>query len=80
MEKSPLANAGDTGNAGLIPAWERSPREGNDDPLLYSCLENPKNRGSWQATYSSWASKELDMTEHAHNTIYKHHGCIRNNN
>ena len=37
------ANAGDTG---LIPGWERAPREGNGSPLHYSCLENPMDRGA----------------------------------
>ena len=35
---------------GLIPGSERSPGEGNGNPLQYSCLENPKERGAWQAT------------------------------
>ena len=30
--------------------WVRSPGEGNGNPLQYSCLENPMNRGAWQAT------------------------------
>ena len=34
---------------GLIPGSERSPGEGNGKPLHYSCLENPMNRGPWQA-------------------------------
>ena len=29
--------------------WVRSPREGNGNPLQYSCLENPMDRGAWQA-------------------------------
>ena len=41
------ANAGDVG---LIPGSERSPGEGNDNPLQYSSLENPMDRGVWQAT------------------------------
>ena len=44
------ANARDTGDAGLIPGLRRSPGEGNGNPLQYSCLENPKDRGTWQAT------------------------------
>ena len=42
-----------TGNAGdlsSIPGSGRSPREGNDNTLQYSCLENPMDRGAWQAT------------------------------
>ena len=40
-------NAGDPG---LIPGLERTPGGGNGSPLQYSCLENPMNRGAWQAT------------------------------
>ena len=36
-----------TGDAGLIPGLERSPGEGNGNPLQYSCLVNPKDRGAW---------------------------------
>ena len=36
--------------AGLIPESGRSPGRGNGNPLQYSCLENPKDRGAWQAT------------------------------
>ena len=38
------------GDAGLTPGWGRSPGEGNGNPLQYSCLGNPKDRGAWQAT------------------------------
>ena len=44
------ANAGDPGDSGLIPELERSPGEGNDNPLQYSGLENPMDTGAWQAT------------------------------
>ena len=43
-------NAGDPGDKGLIPESGRSPGEGNGNPLLYSCLENPMDRGAWWAT------------------------------
>ena len=33
-----------------IPGWGRSPGEGNGNPLQYSCLENPMDRGAWWAT------------------------------
>ena len=39
-----------TGDAGLNPGLERSPGEGNGNPLQYSCLENPKDRVAWWAT------------------------------
>ena len=45
--KESACNAGDPG---LIPGSERSPGEGNGNPLQYSCLENPMDRGAWQAT------------------------------
>ena len=47
MVKNSLVNAGD---AGLIPGWERSPGEGNDNALKYSCLGNPMDREAWRAT------------------------------
>ena len=45
--KSSACNAGDLGS---IPGSRRSPGEGNDNPLQYSCLENPVDRGAWRAT------------------------------
>ena len=45
--KSPLANAGDVGS---IPGSGRSPGKGNGNPLQYSCLGNPMDRGAWRAT------------------------------
>ena len=45
--KSPPASAGDVGS---ILGSGRSPGEGNDNPLLYSCLGNPTDRGGWRAT------------------------------
>ena len=47
--KNPPANAGDARDAGLIPGWGRSPGGGHGNPLQYSCLENPMDRGVWQA-------------------------------
>ena len=44
------ANSGDVSNAGSIPGWGRSPEGGHDNPLQYSCLENPMDRGAWWAT------------------------------
>ena len=49
MVRNPLANAGDVIGAGLIPGLERSPREGNGNPLQHSSLENPMDKGAWQA-------------------------------
>ena len=50
--KNPPANAGDIRNVGSIPGSGRCPEEGNDNPLQYSCLENPMGRGAWKATQS----------------------------
>ena len=44
------ANVGDIRDTDSIPGWGRSPGGGNGNPLQYSCLENPTDRGAWQAT------------------------------
>ena len=43
-------SACNAGHPGSIPGLERSPAEGNGNLLQYSCLENSKDRGAWQAT------------------------------
>ena len=48
--KNLLANARDLGNVGLIPGSGRSLGGEHGTPLQYSCLENPMDRGAWQAT------------------------------
>ena len=50
MVKNPPANAGGIREAGSIPGWGRSSGEGNGNPLQYSCLENPMDRGAWEVT------------------------------
>ena len=50
LVKNPLVNSGDIKDVGLIPGFGRFPGGGHGNPLQYSCLENPKNRGFWQAT------------------------------
>ena len=44
------ANAGNIKDVGLIPGSGRSPGGGHGNPLQYSCLENPMDRGAWRAT------------------------------
>ena len=56
--KNPPANAGD---AGSIPGSGRSPGEGNGNPLQYSCLKNPMDRGAWWATVPG-APEESETT------------------
>ena len=58
MLKSPAANAGVTGS---ISRSGTSSGEGNSNPLQYSCLENPMNRGAWWATVHG-VSEESDTT------------------
>ena len=58
VAKNPPANAGDTG---LIPGSGRSPREGKGNPLQYSCLGNPRDRGVWQAIIHG-VTRDLDTT------------------
>ena len=48
MVKNPLANAGDIRDRGSIPGSGKSPGGGCGNPLQYSCLENPMERGAWQ--------------------------------
>ena len=47
--KQSACNAGTTGDSGSIPGWERSPAGRHGNPLQYSCLENPMDRGAWWA-------------------------------
>ena len=48
--KNSPANSEDAGDWGLNPRWEKFHGEGNDNPLQYSCLETPRDRGDWRAT------------------------------
>ena len=57
--KNPPANAG---HSGLIPGLERSPGEGNGNPLQYSCLENLMDRGALRATVPEIARAGLNLT------------------
>ena len=58
MIKNPPANAGD---AGSIPGWGTSPGEGNGNPLWYSCLGNPMDRGAWWAAVHVLARAGHDL-------------------
>ena len=61
MVKNPPASAGDIRDAGSIPGSGRSSGEIHGNPLQYSCLENPMDRGAWWATVHGVA--ELNTTE-----------------
>ena len=70
MVKNPPANAGDSRDRGLIPGLGRSPGGGIGNSLQYFCLENPMDRGAWQATVSGViASDATEATKQQHNTI-----------
>ena len=60
--KESACNTGDTRDVGSIPGLGRSAGEGNGNPLKYSYLENPMDRGVWWATVHG-VTKESDMTE-----------------
>jgi len=68
MLKNPPINIRGERDAGLIPGSGRSPGGRNGNPLHYSCLENPTDRGAWQGTIHGVA-KESDITKHTH-TMY----------
>ena len=66
MVKNLPANAG---NIGPIPGSGRSPGEGNDNPLQYSCLENSMDRGAWWATVHGVAKSWTRPSTHTHKLI-----------
>ena len=59
------ANSGDTGDTVSMPGSERSPGERNGNPLQCPCLENPMDRGAWQATVHGVAKSQAWLSEHA---------------
>jgi len=59
--KNPSANAGDIRDMGSIPGSGRSPGVGNGNPLLYSCPENPVERGAWRATVHGVAKSQTRL-------------------
>ena len=69
MVKNPPANAVDIRDTGSIPGMGRSPGGGHGNPLQYSCLENPMDRGAWRATVhgvaQSW-TRLKQLSRHAH--------------
>ena len=83
MVKSLPANVGDLRDKGLSPELGRSPGGGHGNPLQYSSLGNPRDRGAWQATVHAVANgpyvqtMRLDTTEaiqHATHTVLQNLG------
>ena len=64
--KESACSAGDPGS---IPGLRRSPGEGNGNPLQYSCLENPLDRGTWWAAVHGFARVIHDRHQTNHDTI-----------
>ena len=58
--KASVYNAGDSGSS---PGLGRSPGEGNGNPLQYYCLENPMDRGAWQATVHGVAKSRTRLSD-----------------
>ena len=74
--KNSPANAGDKRDAGSILGLGRTPGGGNGNPLQYSCLENPVDRGAWWATVHRVAKSQIQIKQlstHAHTTDYFKH-------
>ena len=73
--KNLLASAGDVRDMGLIPGSRRSPGGRHGNPLQYSCLENPMDRGAWFATVhrvaKSWTQlKHLSKGQWQHDSTF----------
>ena len=67
MIANPSVNAGDARDADLNPVFGRSPGGGNDNPLQYSCLENPMDRGAGRVTvHRSQTVRHESVTEHTY--------------
>ena len=60
--KNSPASAGNAKNAGLIPELGKSPGGGNSNPLQYSCLENPMDRGVWWATVQGVTKSQTQLS------------------
>ena len=70
--KNPPVNSGDIRDAGLIPGSGRSPGGRHDNPLQYSCLENPMDRGAWQATVHRVTKSQTQLkrlSSHTHTLL-----------
>ena len=62
MVKNPPANTRDPKDVGLIPGSGGSPR-GNGNPLQYSCVENPMDRGAWQVTVNGVIKSQTQLSD-----------------
>ena len=63
MVKNPPTIVGDVKDESSISGSGRSPEEGNGNPLQYSCLENPMDRGTWWATLHGVAKRQTELSD-----------------
>ena len=66
------ANTGDAGDIGSVPGPGRFPGAENGNPLQYSCLESPMDRGAWNATVHRAADSQTQLTEHTTGKVNGH--------
>ena len=78
MVKNPTANAGDIRDTGSIPGLGRISGGGNGNPIQYSCLENPMDRGAWWAMVHRIAKSWTQLKQFStHTHPYPHsHMCV----
>ena len=70
MIENPPTNTEDTGDKGLIPGWgKKSHGGGNGNPLQYFCLENPVDRGAWQAAVHGVAKSWTQLSTKTHEAL-----------
>ena len=80
--KESACSTGAAGVTGLIPGFGRSPGGGHGNPLQYSCLENPMDRGAWRATVQRVAKtqtwlKQLSTAQHIY--IIEYYSAVKRN-
>ena len=76
VSKESACNAGDPGS---IPGSGRSPGVGNGNPLQYSCLENPRDRGTWRAVVQGMAKSWTRLNRQHTCTLWKGNIFLKNN-
>ena len=69
MVKKPPANERDLRDVGSIPGLGRSPGGGHGNPLQFSCLENPMDRGAWWATVNRATKSRKQLSTQTHRYI-----------
>ena len=77
MVKNPPANAGDIRDVGSIPGSGRSPGEGHGNPLQYSCLGNPMDRGASRATVHGVTKSQTRLKQLSTHTQGPRYGIFK---